>query len=49
MFERRKNSRAVIDPVKARKDFWAMKLAEHERLEKLYGREKPLDSPVDVT
>lgn len=38
--ERRKNSRFMIDPAKSRKEFWRMKLAEHNRLEKIYGREK---------
>jgi hypothetical protein len=39
-YERRKNSRSLVDPAKARKDFWAMKLAEHEREIKLFGCEK---------
>lgn len=39
-YERRQNARFRVDPSKARKDFWAMKLAEHEREIKLFGPEK---------
>jgi hypothetical protein len=39
-YERRQNTRFRVDPSKARKDFWAMKLAEHEREIKLFGPEK---------
>jgi hypothetical protein len=44
--ERRKISRSSIDPAKWRKEFWAMKLAEHERLEKIYGPEKSTARPL---
>ena len=40
MLERRKNSRSIIDPAKARKEFWAMKQAEHEREIKIFGHQK---------
>ena len=38
--DRRKNARFQRDASKARKEFWAMKLAEHEREIKIFGREK---------